>query len=273
MLESFIARISADAAEMALHGEASKLSEFYDVQFEKLLLKPLRKESPSLEHKKLVYEVYVAYNQALADLHHVIHHLEEKASAAAPEVEEGHAAHREQGSPSQGVSRTGSTSAMDLTSHFNQLATHSDEVRKIQIAALKKCETEHKDNGENMAKVFDDMEADCTSTMEENEIKSFKAQKALSTLLLKQRDTLEHMLHEGILDSLDFGPLFDDINGRIGQLILEPMYDRFSPLRQAKRSKLKTTLIDGRISPRKIRKAAKAETTTAGSAEGANEAI
>ena len=71
-LEAFMAGVTAQAGVT----KTEDLSELYDHKFRKLL-KHLDREKPSVAHKKLVYEIFVAYHNAQEEAKHVMHLFEE----------------------------------------------------------------------------------------------------------------------------------------------------------------------------------------------------
>jgi len=68
----------------------------------------------------------------------------------------------------------------------------------------------------------------------------FKSQHALNRLLLSQRDTIEHMRHEGILTDLDAAPLNAECNKQLGKLKLDPLLEKVSV--SASRSTMKKSM-------------------------------
>ena len=56
-------------------------------------------------------------------------------------------------------------------------------------------------------------------------IQGYKTRMATSRMLLKQRELVEHMLHEGTLIDLDAAPIISDINDKLRDLYLEPLYE------------------------------------------------
>ena len=89
---------------------------------------------------------------------------------------------------------------------------------------------EHEDNVVKMKEVLAEIEHKQPSL-----IKSFKTRIAISRTLLKQRELVEHMLHEGTLIDLDANPIIDDINDRLRKLYLAPVYEAIPFTKAAKR--------------------------------------
>ena len=105
------------------------LSELYDHKFRKLL-KHLDREKPSVAHKKLVYEIFVAYHNAQEEAKHVMHLFEEavhfqKAVSSTPLPP-----------PPLLTTRTGTPSVTSLPSHPNLFRRTRGRWRRSRVRPL-----------------------------------------------------------------------------------------------------------------------------------------
>ena len=64
----------------------------------------------------------------------------------------------------------------------------------------------------------------------------YKTRYALNLVLLKQKHAVEHLMHEGLLDALDGGPLLEQIDKKVEAITLGPLlekidrrFERFAP--------------------------------------------
>ena len=95
---------------------------------------------------------------------------------------------------------------------------------------------EHTDNVSLMRKLLHELEDDHPLL-----ISSFKERACIARMLHKQREVVEHMMHEGTLVDLDGAPIVDEINKRLRSLYLQPVFEAIPFTAEAKRLKLART--------------------------------
>jgi len=234
-LEGFMATLVADASRAA----TDQLARLYDDQFH-LLLKRLREteafESES-EHKALVYAVYVAYHEAQEEVKHTMHVFAETSEssdviqAAIQKASDG-GAHL----PSKFFKKKYLGGEENTADGAKTLA----EIKRKALEELEKVRAEHHDNDDEMEALYEGLEQAATSASAKGQLALFKSQHALNRMLLQQRDSIEHMRHEGILTDLDAAPLNAECNAKLGALKLDPLLEKFSSSQA--RSDLKAAL-------------------------------
>ena len=210
-LENFMATVTADATQ----AKTSALSDLYDKRFHELLSR-LDKKHPSMSHKKLVYEVFVAYHNAQEEAKHVMKLFEESVHVQKEEKRRASmVSHRASLEP-DGRQKS------DLSISAKTTQDNKDE-QELGFQALTLVQKEHDDNVEDMEKLFTKIEDSCVTKASQAELKLWKSQHALTMMLLHQRKLVEHMKHEGVLADLDAQPLVAECNKKLSALQLEPI--------------------------------------------------
>ena len=220
-LENFMATVTADAAV----AKTSDLSDMYDRRFKQLLTR-LDKKHPTVSHKKLVYEVFVAYHNAQDEAKHVMHLFEQSVQTqkknrarASMLVDNFKKSSDSVGSESSLSIGPNGESLEDLE---DIMKANKDE-QELGFNALTLVQREHDDNVEDMAELFERVQLACSTRASKLEFKKWKSQHALTMMLLHQRKIVDHMRHEGVLADLDASPLLDEINQKLAKLKVDPI--------------------------------------------------
>ena len=212
-LENFMSAVTADAAVC----KTSELSDMYDRRFKQLLTR-LDKQHPTIAHKKLVYEVFVAYHNAQDEAKHVAHLFEESVEVQRAERARASLAlssFAKSGSDISDTSGNEPTFNGERITDLEDIVQNNKDEQELGFNALQLVQKEHDDNVEDMQELFTRVERQCATKKSRMEFTKWKSQHALTMMLLHQRKLVAHMRHEGVLSDLDVMPLYEEINKKL----------------------------------------------------------
>ena len=99
---------------------------------------------------------------------------------------------------------------------------------KTQVAAkdaMVKVASQHEDIINMMNEVLKAADNEEPEGKDQEKFKEWKSRYAAELLLLEQRECVEHLQHEGLLDSLDAAPLLQNLDNRIGYIMRAPLVE------------------------------------------------